>query len=36
MQTPLIDLRQIRKSYGGNDSPLVDVLRGIDLSIPAG
>jgi macrolide transport system ATP-binding/permease protein len=36
MQTPLIDLRQIRKSYGGNDSPLVEVLRGIDLSIHAG
>ncbi|UVK90312.1 MacB family efflux pump subunit [Pseudomonas sp. B21-051] len=36
MQTPLIDLQQIRKSYGGNDSPLVEVLRGIDLSIHAG
>ncbi|KAF0865646.1 MacB family efflux pump subunit [Pseudomonas sp. LD120] len=36
MQTPLIDLRQIRKSYGGGDSPQVDVLRGIDLSIHAG
>ncbi|VVO19116.1 MacB family efflux pump subunit [Pseudomonas fluorescens] len=36
MQTPLIDLRDIRKSYGGNDSPLVEVLRGIDLSIHAG
>src|SRR5476649_534586 len=36
MQTPLIDLRQIRKAYGGNDSPLVEVLRGIDLSIHAG
>ncbi|MBX8517963.1 MacB family efflux pump subunit [Pseudomonas cichorii] len=36
MQTPLIDLRDIRKSYGGGDSPLVNVLRGIDLSIHAG
>ncbi|WP_058971474.1 MacB family efflux pump subunit [Pseudomonas syringae] len=36
MQTPLIDLRAIRKSYGGGDSPLVNVLRGIDLSIHAG
>ncbi|MGY2280099.1 MacB family efflux pump subunit [Pseudomonas monsensis] len=36
MQTPLIDLRQIRKSYGGDDCPQVQVLRGIDLSIHAG
>ncbi|RMR11058.1 MacB family efflux pump subunit [Pseudomonas syringae group genomosp. 3] len=36
MQTPLIDLRAIRKSYGGGDSPRVNVLRGIDLSIHAG
>lgn len=36
MQTPLIDLRQIRKAYGGGDSPRVEVLRGIDLSIHAG
>jgi macrolide transport system ATP-binding/permease protein len=36
MQTPLIELRDIRKSYGGDDSPRVDVLRGIDLSIHAG
>ncbi|KTB56770.1 MacB family efflux pump subunit [Pseudomonas syringae] len=36
MHTPLIDLRNIRKSYGGGDSPLVNVLRGIDLSIHAG
>lgn len=36
MQTPLIDLRGIRKAYGGNGSPLVEVLRGIDLSIHAG
>ncbi|WP_258007283.1 MacB family efflux pump subunit [Pseudomonas syringae] len=32
----MIDLRAIRKSYGGGDSPLVNVLRGIDLSIHAG
>ncbi|WP_273822566.1 MacB family efflux pump subunit [Pseudomonas asplenii] len=36
MQTPLIELQDIRKSYGGEDSPRVDVLRGIDLSIHAG
>ncbi|MBX8531864.1 MacB family efflux pump subunit [Pseudomonas cichorii] len=36
MQMPLIDLRDIRKSYGGGDNPLVNVLRGIDLSIHAG
>ncbi|SMQ25037.1 macrolide transport system ATP-binding/permease protein [Pseudomonas helmanticensis] len=36
MQTPLIDLKDIRKSYGGQDTPKVDVLRGIDLSIHAG
>ncbi|MBC8878539.1 MULTISPECIES: MacB family efflux pump subunit [Pseudomonas] len=36
MRTPLIDLRGIRKSYGGGDSPRVKVLRGIDLSIHAG
>ncbi|SHN18032.1 macrolide transport system ATP-binding/permease protein [Pseudomonas asturiensis] len=36
MQTPLIDLRAIRKSYGGGDSPQVNVLQGIDLSIHAG
>ncbi|MDY2562924.1 MacB family efflux pump subunit [Pseudomonas syringae] len=36
MRTPLIDLRGIRKSYGGGDSPLVNVLRGIDLSIHTG
>ncbi len=34
--TPLIELKHIRKSYGGGDSPQVDVLRGIDLSIHAG
>lgn len=36
MQTPLIDLQDIRKSYGGGDAPQVHVLRGIDLSIHAG
>ncbi|WP_395606647.1 MacB family efflux pump subunit [Pseudomonas sp. B22129] len=36
MATPLIELKHIRKSYGGGDSPQVDVLRGIDLSIHAG
>jgi macrolide transport system ATP-binding/permease protein len=36
MNTPLIELRGIRKSYGGGDSPQVDVLRGIDLAIHAG
>ncbi|MBY8929322.1 MacB family efflux pump subunit [Pseudomonas sp. Wu6] len=32
----MIELKHIRKSYGGGDSPQVDVLRGIDLSIHAG
>ena len=36
MNTPLIELRDIRKAYGGGDSPRVEVLRGIDLSIQAG
>ncbi|RBH55284.1 MULTISPECIES: MacB family efflux pump subunit [Pseudomonas] len=36
MQTPLIDLQDIRKAYGGGDSPEVQVLRGIDLRIHAG
>ncbi|MDE1169294.1 MAG: MacB family efflux pump subunit [Pseudomonas sp.] len=36
MNTPLIELCGIRKSYGGGDSPQVDVLRGIDLAIHAG
>lgn len=36
MTTPLIELKNIRKSYGGGDSPQVDVLRGIDLTIHAG
>ncbi|SDU98278.1 macrolide transport system ATP-binding/permease protein [Pseudomonas mucidolens] len=34
--TPLIELKGIGKSYGGGDSPQVDVLHGIDLSIHAG
>lgn len=36
MNTPLIELRDIRKAYDGGDSPRVEVLRGIDLSIHAG
>ncbi|NUT83952.1 MacB family efflux pump subunit [Pseudomonas brassicacearum] len=36
MNKPLIELRDIRKAYGGGDSPRVEVLRGIDLSIHAG
>ncbi|MGY2291186.1 MacB family efflux pump subunit [Pseudomonas sp. SDO528_S397] len=36
MTTPLIELKGIRKSYGGGDSPQVDVLRGVDLAIHAG
>ncbi|WP_300629863.1 MacB family efflux pump subunit [Pseudomonas sp.] len=36
LTTPLIELKHIRKSYGGGDSPQVDVLRGIALSIHAG
>jgi len=36
MQTPLIDLQDIRKVYGGGDAPEVHVLRGIDLAIHAG
>ncbi|QKJ35139.1 MAG: MacB family efflux pump subunit [Pseudomonas rhizophila] len=36
MDAPLIELRDIRKVYGGGDSPRVEVLRGIDLSIHAG
>ncbi|MBI6913774.1 MacB family efflux pump subunit [Pseudomonas juntendi] len=36
MPTPLIQLSGIRKAYGGGDSPTVEVLRGIDLSIHAG
>jgi macrolide transport system ATP-binding/permease protein len=36
MPTPLIELKGICKSYGGGDTPQVDVLRGIDLAIHAG
>jgi len=36
LTTPLIELKHITKSYGGGDSPQVDVLRGIDLSIHTG
>ncbi|WP_223472989.1 MULTISPECIES: MacB family efflux pump subunit [unclassified Pseudomonas] len=36
MNAPLIELRDIRKAYGGGDSPRVEVLRGIDLAIHAG
>lgn len=33
---PLIELREIRKRYGGGDKPEVEVLHGIDLDIRAG
>ena len=33
---PLIELRSIRKRYGGGDKPEVEVLHGIDLDIRAG
>lgn len=36
MSAPLIELRDIRKAYGGIDSPKVEVLRGISLSIHPG
>jgi macrolide transport system ATP-binding/permease protein len=36
MLTPLIELSDIRKAYGGGEAPEVHVLRGIDLSIHAG
>ena len=37
MNTPLIELAAIRKSYGGQDgAPAVEVLHGIDLSIGTG
>ncbi|QPN43902.1 MacB family efflux pump subunit [Priestia aryabhattai] len=36
MAVPLIELRDIRKSYGGIDTPKVDVLRGISLNIHPG
>ena len=35
--TPLIELREIRKQYGGNgDAPAVEVLHGLSLKIHAG
>ncbi len=34
--TPLIALSGIRRSYGGGEQPLVEVLHGIDLAIHAG
>ena len=36
MTTPLIELIDIRKSYGGVDTPKVDILQGISLSIHPG
>ena len=36
MRTPLIDLQDIRKVYGGHDTPEVHVLKGVSLSIHAG
>lgn len=33
MSTPLIELVDIRKSYGGVDTPKVDILHGISLRI---
>ncbi|MGE8438589.1 MAG: MacB family efflux pump subunit [Pseudomonas palmensis] len=36
MSTPLIELRDIRKSYGGIDTPKVEVVRGISLAIQPG
>ena len=36
MPTPLIDLQDIRKVYGGIDTPEVHVLKGVSLSIHAG
>ena len=36
MRTPLIDLQDIRKVYGGLDTPEVHVLKGVSLSIHAG
>ncbi|MDZ5601678.1 MacB family efflux pump subunit [Pseudomonas sp. RP23018S] len=36
MRQPLIELREIRKVYGGVDSPAVEVLRGISLRIHPG
>ena len=35
--TPLIELQNIRRSYGGHDgAPQVTVLRGLSLAIAAG
>ncbi|WP_136477403.1 MacB family efflux pump subunit [Pseudomonas sp. DG56-2] len=36
MSTPLIELCDIRKSYGGVDTPKVEVVRGISLAIHPG
>ncbi|MFT2158322.1 MacB family efflux pump subunit [Pseudomonas putida] len=36
MATPLIELCDIRKAYGGVDTPRVEVLRGISLRVHAG
>jgi macrolide transport system ATP-binding/permease protein len=36
MKTPLIDLQNISKTYGGGDMPKVEVLRDINLSIHPG
>ncbi|CAM3961616.1 Macrolide export ATP-binding/permease protein MacB [Pseudomonas reidholzensis] len=36
MSAPLIELSDIRKSYGGVDTPTVEVLRGVSLSIHPG
>ncbi|OLS63383.1 MacB family efflux pump subunit [Pseudomonas putida] len=36
MSTPLIELRDIRKSYGGIDTPKVEVVRGVNLAIHPG
>ncbi|MBH3339909.1 MacB family efflux pump subunit [Pseudomonas mendocina] len=36
MSTPLISLQQVRKHYGGGQSPRIDVLHGISLDIHAG
>ncbi|WP_459205200.1 MacB family efflux pump subunit [Pseudomonas sp. MLB6B] len=36
MSLPLIELRDIRKVYGGVDAPEVEVLRGVSLSIHPG
>ena len=36
MSTPLIELQEIRKVYGGDGTPEVQVLKGISLAIHAG